>query len=77
MFKRRTRSETPSTAPTSLFERVMFSFMGPPELGEDKAPEGFRPDPAQDLCHKCAQPWDRHERVHTGTMTYLRCPDPG
>ena len=57
-----------------IFERFLFSFMGPPQLGEDRAPAGYVPDPAADLCHKCGQPWDRHERVHTGTMTYRVCP---
>jgi hypothetical protein len=56
------------------FERLMFSFMGPPQLGENKAPEGYTPDAAANLCHKCGQEWDVHERVHTGTMTYRRCP---
>lgn len=57
-----------------LFERIVFSFMGPPQLGEHKAPEGYVPDPAASLCHKCSEPWDAHERVHTGSMTYRRCP---
>ena len=56
------------------FERLMFSFMGPPQLGENKAPEGYTPDEAANLCRKCGQEWDAHERVHTGTMTYRRCP---
>lgn len=57
-------------------ERVLFSFMGPPQLGEHRAPEGYVPDAAADLCPKCGQPWDAHERVHTGSMTYRRCPPP-
>ena len=57
-----------------LVERFLFSFMGPPELGDASAPSTYVPDPAADLCHRCAQPWDRHERVHTGSMTYTRCP---
>ena len=57
-----------------LLERSMFTFMGPPQLGEDKAPEGYVPDETANLCHKCAQPWEEHERVHTGSMTYRRCP---
>ena len=27
-----------------FLERFMFTFMGPPQLGEDKAPEGYVPD---------------------------------
>lgn len=58
-----------------LFERMMFSFMGPPQLGSNAAREGFVPDPAAALCHRCGKPWDDHERVHTGNMTYRPCPD--
>ena len=56
------------------FERCLFSFMGPPQLGDDRAPEGYVRDPAADLCHRCAQPWADHDRVHTGSITHLRCP---
>jgi len=58
-----------------LWERSLFTFMGPPQLGEDRAPDGYVPDEAANLCHKCAQPWEEHERVHTGSMTYRRCPE--
>lgn len=58
----------------SVLERSMFSVMGPPQLGENKAREGYVPDAAAEVCHKCSQPWEDHERVHTGSMTYLRCP---
>ena len=74
MIKRPKRSG--SKGGLGLFERVLFSVMGPPQLGEDKAPEGYVPDAAADLCRKCGRPWDAHERVHTGTMTYRRCPAP-
>ncbi len=67
-FKRRDK------AGPGVLERSMFSVMGPPQLGDNKAPEGFVPDPAAELCHKCGQPWGDHERVHTGSMTYRRCP---
>ena len=56
------------------FEKAMFSFMGPAQIGENRAPEGYVPDDAANMCHKCGQPWAAHERVHTGTMTYRRCP---
>lgn len=52
----------------------MFSVMGPPQLGENKAPDGYVIDAAANLCHKCGQQWDEHERVHTGSMTCRRCP---
>jgi hypothetical protein len=57
-----------------LFERFLFSLMGPPEVGHDHVREGYVADAADDLGHKCAQPWTRHDRVHTGSMTYMRCP---
>lgn len=72
MGKRRARDDDGRSL--GFLERVMFSFMGPPQVGENKAPEGFAPDPQAELCHRCGRPWDGHERVHTGTMTYRRCP---
>lgn len=55
-------------------ERFLLSVMGPASIGEDRAPEGYVPDAAAELCPKCGRPWDEHERVHTGTVTYRRCP---
>ena len=55
-------------------ERLMFSFMGPPQVGDVNAPSLVVADPAAALCHRCGQPWERHERVHTGSMTYRPCP---
>ncbi len=74
MIKRRERRG--GSGGRGLFERILFSVMGPPQLGEHKAPEGYVPDPAASLCHRCGQPWDAHERVHTGSVTYRRCPEP-
>ena len=68
------RSGNGSPTGPGRLERLLFSFMGPPQLGTDKAPEGYVRDLAADLCHKCALPWDGHRRVHTGSMTHLRCP---
>jgi hypothetical protein len=70
--KRPKRGE--GSAGPGRLERILFSFMGPPELGDHKAPEGYVRDPSADLCHRCAQPWDGHERVHTASTTHLRCP---
>ena len=58
-----------------IFERAMFSFMGPPQLGENRAREGYVPDTGATLCHRCGQPWTDHERVNTGTFAYRRCAD--
>ena len=57
-----------------VLERSLRSVMGPPQLGEHKARDGYVADPADELCGRCGQPWDAHERVHTGSMTYRRCP---
>jgi hypothetical protein len=57
----------------SWWERFMFSFMGPPQLGDLSAPSTYRPDPRAELCGRCGQPWDVHERVY-GNGTSLRCP---
>jgi hypothetical protein len=71
LFKRRKHTSEDGLGPA---ERILFTFMGPPQLGENKAPEGYVADVAATLCHKCGQPWEAHERVHTGTMTYRKCP---
>jgi len=73
-MSRRNRRERAAGGELTWFERLMFSFMGPPQLGEDRAPEGYSPDPRALLCTKCGQPWDAHERVRTSSMTYMACP---
>jgi hypothetical protein len=62
------------TEKKAWFERLLFSFMGPPQVGDVNAPLTYVPDRAATLCHKCRQPWDDHEIVRTGTMTYAVCP---
>ncbi|MCW2778971.1 MAG: hypothetical protein JWN17_2696 [Frankiales bacterium] len=71
-MRRRTGS---SDGRLGLFERLLFSFMGPPQIGEDRPREGYVPDPQADLCHRCGRPWTEHGRVHTSSMTYRPCPD--
>ncbi len=56
------------------FERVMFSFMGPPQVGDVSEPVTVVPDHAQLHCRRCGRPWDDHEVVRTVSMTYARCP---
>jgi hypothetical protein len=69
--ERKARSDEPRRG---LVERVMFSFMGPPQVGDVNAPRTVEPDPEAALCHKCRRPWDEHEIVRTASMTYARCP---
>jgi hypothetical protein len=72
--RRRRKRASDGDAGQRSFEKIMFSFMGPPQLGENKAPAGYVADDTANLCHKCGLRWEAHERVHTGTMTYRRCP---
>ena len=58
----------------SRFERFLFSIMGPAQVGDPKAPLTYVPAAEEQRCAKCGHPWDEHERVHTGTITYRRCP---
>ena len=58
------------------FERVLFSFMGPPQVGDPAAPRSTPVDPEAQLCHKCGRPWEEHEVVRTSRRTYLTCPAP-
>jgi hypothetical protein len=71
---KRSRRERAATGDLAWWERIMLSFMGPAQIGDYRAPEGYVADEAALLCHRCGRPWDQHERVHTGTMTYRRCP---
>jgi hypothetical protein len=70
------REVTPTDRGRSRLERGLLAIMGPPQLGEDKPREGYVPDEAANLCHKCGQPWDAHGRVHTANLTYRPCPAP-
>jgi len=70
------RHERAVTGRLAWWEKLMFSFMGPPQLGENKAPQGYTPDPRAAHCDTCGQPWDSHERVRARNMTYTKCPRP-
>ena len=74
LVERSTRGDAPRRR--GRWERLMFSFMGPPQLGDLNAPSARPHDPRADLCGRCGQPWDGHERVSTSSMTYMRCPSP-
>lgn len=61
-------------APRGPLERFLFSFMGPPQLGDTSAPRSVPPDAAAELCPRCGLAWDSHERVRTPSRSYVRCP---
>ena len=73
MRPRPARPSGPGTR-AGLLERFLFSFMGPPQVGDVNAPSTMTPDPAADLCHRCGLPWDGHEIVRTPSRTYAQCP---
>lgn len=55
------------------FERFLFSFMGPPQLGDPAEP--VTPAPGQaGRCPTCQRPYDMHEIVRSPRLTYTRCP---
>ena len=70
--RRKQRSDEDGERP--LFEKALFSIMGPAQIGEDRAPDGYVPDDTANYCPKCQQPWTEHERVHSSNMTYTVCP---
>ena len=75
MSARRPRASGPGTR-AGFFERMLFTVMGPPQVGDVNAPSTIVPDAAAALCHRCSQPWDEHAIVRTGSRTYPRCPAP-
>jgi hypothetical protein len=58
----------------SRWERVLFSVMGPPQLGHTGAPSREVPPPPVAPCPKCAQAYELHEIVRDPRLTYTRCP---
>jgi hypothetical protein len=56
-----------------LFERGLFAFMGPPELGDLNAPPAAVPPRPVERCPRCGLPRDEHEVVRTPRLTYTRC----
>ncbi len=56
------------------WERFLFAFMGPPQLGDVSAPSTAQLDPAADRCDRCGRPWTIHATVRTASRTYLTCP---
>lgn len=60
-----------------FFERIMFSFMGPPQIGDVHAPARELPPRPVDLCSRCRRPYEEHEVVRDPGLTYTRCPEGG
>ena len=56
------------------WERMLFSVMGPPQLGHAGPPAVEVPPPPVAPCPKCARPYDLHEIVRDPRLTYTRCP---
>ena len=73
IFHRRRRPRTDPPV-RGRFERVLFSFMGPPQLGDVNAPAADLPARPVELCGKCGQAYDEHEIVRDPRLTYTRCP---
>jgi hypothetical protein len=57
-----------------ILERFLFSFMGPPQLGDVNAPPADLPVVPSARCPKCRLPYDEHEVVRDPGLTYTRCP---
>ncbi len=60
--------------PRSWFERFVFRFMGPPQVGDHSAP--VRASLPSRPCATCGQPIEAHEVVREARLTYTRCPAP-
>ena len=55
-------------------ERLLFSFMGPPQLGSGNAPAASpRPAAPGATCAACGLAYDAHEVVRDPGLTYSRC----
>jgi hypothetical protein len=59
-----------------FIERMLFSVMGPPQVGDVNAPMKELPPRPVEICPKCGQPRDDHEVVREPRLTYTRCPGP-
>ena len=79
LWGRRSRGQAagervPPRGGRSRFERVLFSFMGPPQLGDLNAPVRQLPAAPVVPCPTCGQPYEEHEVVRDPRLTYTRCP---
>ena len=67
-------AQAPGGRRRGRFERVLFAFMGPAQLGDANAPVKAVERPPQ-LCPTCHRPYDEHEVVRTARLTYTQCPE--
>ena len=59
--------------PTSRFERFLFRFMGPPQIGDLDEPA--RPGPAvQEACPICHRAYEEHGQSASNQGGYTSCP---
>jgi hypothetical protein len=56
------------------WERLLFSVMGPPQLGDARTSSREVPPPEVTACPKCGQPYDLHEIVRSPRLTWTKCP---
>jgi hypothetical protein len=72
-MKRRERTPSDAEERPSRFYKLLFSVMGPPQLGSLDAP--VRPAAVRpDICRRCGQPQDMHELERLPDRTASRCP---
>ena len=62
-------------AGSGRWERLLFSVMGPPQLGDASAPLREVAPPPVTACPKCGRPYDEHEIVRSPRLTWTRCPE--
>jgi hypothetical protein len=74
MVRRRRARPARSGTGAGRLERLLFSFMGPPQLGDLNAPVRAPADAQAALCHRCGRLWDEHQVVRTPSRTYATCP---
>ena len=62
-------------AGSGRWERLLFSVMGPPQLGDAGAPLREVAPPLATACPTCSRSYDEHEIVRSPRLTWTRCPE--
>lgn len=74
-MRRREKPQADGGGKPSRAYRMLFSVMGPAQVGSLDAP--VRPTPARvEVCRRCGQPQDEHILERLPDRTASRCPDP-